>query len=219
AYLAFTCLAALAIGLAMRDNVPGLATLISPGFLLFGGWICMSVLLSSDPGTSMRRVVATLLVAVVTASLMLLPKNQTELARWFGISALGLLAVCYLGILVVPHLSTHSAGDLMEQQLAGDWRGSFGHKNVAACMMAMLLFIGIFVLRSGAWVASIAILALSSVFLVNTSGKSALALCVLVLMLSSLTTRIRSLWLRAVIFLTPLVLLNVFSVGTVMSDT
>jgi O-antigen ligase len=219
AYLAFTCLAALAIGLAVRDNVPGLATLISPGFLLFGGWICMSVLLSSDPGTSMRRVVATLLVAVVTASLMLLPKNQTELARWFGISALGLLAVCYLGILVVPHLSTHSAGDLMEQQLAGDWRGSFGHKNVAAGMMAMLLFIGIYVLRSGAWITGAAILALSALFLVNTTGKSSMALCVLVLALSLTAARVHSLWLRAIIFLTPLVLLNVFTVGTVMSDT
>jgi O-antigen ligase len=219
AYLAFSCLAVLAIGLAIRDNVPGLMTLISPGFIVFGGWIAMSVVLSSDPSTSMRRVVATLLVAAVTASLMLLPKNQTELARWLGISALGLLAVCYLGVLIVPHLSVHLASDLQEQQLAGDWRGSFGHKNVAAGMMAMLLFIGIYVLRSGAWIAGTAILALSSVFLLNTTGKSSLALCALVLVLSSLTPRVRSLWLRAIIFLTPLVLLNVFSVGTVMSDT
>jgi O-antigen ligase len=194
-------------------------TLISPGFLVFGGWIAMSVVLSTDPATSMRRVVATMLVAAVTASLMLLPKNQTELARWFSVSALGLLAVCYLGVLIVPHLSLHLASDLQEQQLAGDWRGSFGHKNVAAGMMAMLLFIGIYVLRSGAWISGVAILALSSVFLVNTTGKSSLVLCALVLMLSSLATRIHSLWLRAVIFLTPLVLLNVFSVGTVMSDT
>jgi O-antigen ligase len=219
AYLAFSCLAVLAIGLAIRDNVPGLMTLISPGFIVFGGWIAMSVVLSSDPGTSMRRVVATLLVAAVTASLMLLPKNQTELARWLGISALGLLAVCYLGVLIVPHLSVHLASDLQEQQLAGDWRGSFGHKNVAAGMMAMLLFIGIYVLRSGAWMAGTAILALSSVFLLNTTGKSSLALCALVLVLSSLTPRVRSPWLRAIILLTPLVLLNVFSVGTVMSDT
>jgi O-antigen ligase len=107
----------------------------------------------------------------------------------------------------------------MEQQLAGDWRGSFGHKNVAAGMMAMLLFIGIYVVRSGAWISGIAVLALSALFLVNTTGKSSLALCVLVLVLSSLATHMRSLWFRAIIFLTPLVLLNVFSVGTVMSDT
>jgi O-antigen ligase len=218
-YLVFSCLAAFAIGLAMRDNVAGLMTLVSPGFLLFGGWIGISVFLSSDPATSMRRVVATALVAAVTASLMLLPRNQTELARWFSIAAIGLLAICYLGVLIVPHLSIHLASDLMEQQLAGDWRGSFGHKNLAAGMMAMLLFIGIYVLRSGAWVSGIAILTLSGLFLVNTTGKSSLALCVVVLLLSSLVTTIRSLWLRAIIFLAPLVLLNVFTLGTVMNDT
>ena len=218
-YLAFGGLAVAAIALAMRDNVPGFLSLISPGYLLFGGWMGLMVILSLDPGTSTRRFVATVLVAAVVASMMLLPKSQKELTRWLGISAIGLLAVCYLGILIVPHLSTHLAKDLQEQQLAGDWRGSFGHKNVAAGMMAMLLFIGIYVVRSGAWVSGIAILALSTVFLWNTTGKSSLALCVLVLVLSSLATHIRSLWLRAVIFLTPLVLLNVFSVGTVISDT
>jgi O-antigen ligase len=218
-YLAFSGLAVLAVWLVMRDNVPGLVTLISPGFVLFGGWIGISVLLSSDPGTSMRRAFATILIAAVTASLMLLPKNQAELARWLSIAALGLLAICYLGILIVPHLSLHLASDLAEQQLAGDWRGSFGHKNVAAGMMAMLLFIGIYVVRSGAWISGAAIVALSSIFLVNTTGKSSLALCVAVLTLSSLTPHIRSLWLRAMIWLTPLVLLNVFTLGTVMSDT
>ena len=219
AYLAFGCLAVLAIAFAMRDSVPGLMTLISPGFILFGGWIGVSVILSSDPGTSMRRAVATILVAAVTASLMLLPKSQKELAGWFGVCALGLLAVCYLGILIVPNLSTHLITDLQEQQLAGDWRGSFGHKNVAAGMMAMLLFIGIYVWRSGAWVSGSVILTLSALFLMNTRGKSSLALCILVLALSALAVRVRSFWLRALIFLTPLVLLNVFSVGTVMSDT
>lgn len=218
-YLVFVCLAILAIGLVMRDNVPGLLTLMSPGFILFGGWIAMSVILSSDPGTSMRRALATILVAAVTASLILLPKSEIELGRWLSIATLGLLAICYLGILIVPHLSIHLASDLAEQQLAGDWRGSFGHKNVAAGMMAMLLFIGIYVVRSGAWISGTAIVALSSIFLVNTTGKSSLALCVIVLALSSLTICIRSLWLRVIMLLTPLVLLNVFTVGTVMNDT
>ena len=218
-YLAFVCLAMLAIAFAMRDNAPGLATLISPGFILFGGWIGMSVVLSTDPGTSVRRVIATLLVAVVASSLMLLPKNQTELARWLSLAALGLLAICYLGLLVVPQLSMHHASDLAEQQLAGDWRGSFGHKNVAAGMMGMLLFIGIYVVRSGAWISGTAILALSSIFLINTNGKSSIALSVLVLAVSSFTPYIRSLWFRAIFLLTPLLLLNVFTVGTVMNDT
>ena len=78
---------------------------------------------------------------------MLLPKSQSELARWFSIAALVLLAICYLGVLLAPNLSIHLATDTQEPQLAGDWRGSFGHKNVAAAMMAMLLFIGIYIAR------------------------------------------------------------------------
>ena len=78
--------------------------------------------------------------------------------RWFSIAALVLLAVCYLGILLAPNLSIHLATDVQEPQLAGDWRGSFGHKNVAAAMMAMLLFLGIYIVRSGAWLSGIAII-------------------------------------------------------------
>ena len=88
----------------------------------------------------------------VAATLMLLPKSQNELMRWFSIAALLLLAVCYLGILLAPNLSIHLATDTQEPQLAGNWRGAFGHKNVAAAMMAMLVFLGIYVVRSGAWI-------------------------------------------------------------------
>ena len=42
-YLAFGALAALTIALALRDNARGLMSLISPGFVLFGGWIVLSV--------------------------------------------------------------------------------------------------------------------------------------------------------------------------------
>jgi O-antigen ligase len=217
-YLAFGCLAVLSVALAMRANGPGLLTLISPGYVLFGGWMFMTVILSLDPGTSIRRFAATVCVAAVTATLMLLPKTQHELVRWFGIAALALLAICYLGILLVPNLSMHLATDLQEQALAGNWRGSFGHKNVAAAMMAMLLFLGIYVVCSGAWLSGTAIIALASLFLLYSAGKSSLVLCLAVLVLTSLTTVIRSLWLRAAMLLTPLVLLNLLSIGTVMSD-
>ena len=54
-YLAFGGLAVLTVALAMRDNMRGLATLLTPSFMLFGAWICVTVVLSFDPGTSIRR--------------------------------------------------------------------------------------------------------------------------------------------------------------------
>jgi O-antigen ligase len=217
-YLAFGGMAALTIGLAMRDNARGLLTLLTPGYVLLNCWIVVTVLLSLDPNTSIKRFALTVCVTAVAASLMLLPKSQNELMRWFSAAALALLAVCYLGLLLAPDLSIHLATDAQEQALAGNWRGSFGHKNVAAAVMAMLLFLGIYIVRSGAWFSGAVIIGLSSLFLLYSAGKSSLTLSFAVLALTSLTTVVRAFWLRAMMLLAPLALLNLLSVGTVMNE-
>jgi O-antigen ligase len=217
-YAAFGCLALLTVALAMRDNMRGLVTLLSPGFILFGAWVFITVVLSLDPSTSIRRFALTACVIAVASTLTLLPKSQAELMRWFSIAALVLLAICYLGILLAPHLSIHQATDAQEPALAGDWRGSFGHKNGAAPVMVLLLFIGIYVSRLGALLSGATIIGLSGSFLLNSGGKSALALCIAVFLLAGLISVIKTFWLRAVICLTPLLTLNLLSVGTVISD-
>jgi O-antigen ligase len=218
-YVVFAGVAALAFILAMRDDARGLLTLLTPANLLLAGWIAATVVLSLDPGTSIKRFALTACVIAVAASLMLLPKTQNELMRWFSIAALILLAVCYLGILLAPHLSIHLATDTQEPQLAGNWRGAFGHKNVAASVMAMLVFLGIYIFRSGGWLSGAVVIALASLFLVYAAGKSSLALTFLVLVLTSLTTVVRGYWLRVMMLLTPLALLSLLGVGTVMSES
>jgi O-antigen ligase len=217
-YVAFGGIAVLTLALVMRDDMRGLATLLSPAFVLFGAWAFVTVMLSLDPATSVRRFTLTVCVLTVAATLMLLPKSQHELMRWFSIAALVLLTLCYLGIVLAPHLSTHLATDAQEPGLAGNWRGSFGHKNEAAAVMAMLLFLGIYIVRSGGWISGAVIIGLASLFLLYSAGKSSLTLCFAVLLLTSLTTMVRSFWLRAVMLLGPLLLLNMLSVGTVMNE-
>jgi hypothetical protein len=153
--------------------------------------------LSFDPGTSIRRFSLTACVIAVTAALPLLAKSQAEIMRWLSIAALVLLATCYLGILLAPHLSIHLATDPVEPGLAGNWRGSFGHKNGAAAIMAILLFLGVYFIRGGGWITSAsAVIGLSSLFLLYAGGKSSLALS-RVLLLTALTSVIRTFWLRA----------------------
>jgi O-antigen ligase len=82
----------------------------------------------------------------------------------------------------------------------------------------MLLFLGIYIVRSGAWISGSAIIALASAFLLNAAGKSSVSLTFAVLVLTSLTSVVRSFRLRAVMLLAPLLLLNLFSVGTVMNE-
>lgn len=218
-YAAYGCLALLMLALVLRGNIPGLASLLSPAYVLFGGWIVATSILSLEPGTSLKRLALTVCITFAAAALLLLPKTQGELMRWLSVAALTLLAVCYLGLLLAPNLSIHLATDAQEPALAGDWRGAFGHKNVAAAMMAMLLFLGICIARSGAWLSGAAIIALTSLFLLYSGGKSSLMLCVAVLVLTSLTAVIRPFWLRALLLLTPLVLLNLLSVGTVVNES
>jgi O-antigen ligase len=218
-YAAFAGIMVLTIALAMRDDMPGLSTLLSPSLILFGGWSLVTVTFSLDPGISIRRLALTVCVIAVAATLMLLPKSRLELSRWFSVAALVLLAVCYLGILLVPQLSIHLATDAQEPGLVGNWRGSFGHKNEAAAVMAMLLFFGIYIARSGRWLSAVAIMCLASLFLFYSAGKSSLTLCFAVLLLTSLTARVRSFWWRMVMLLGPLLLLNMLSVGTVMYES
>jgi O-antigen ligase len=217
-YASFGGLAVLTFALAMRDNKGGLQSLLTRDFILLGGWMVATVILSLDPSTSIRRFALTASVVAVAAAMMLLPKSQHELMRWLSVAALALLAVCYGGILLAPQLSMHLSTDVLEPALAGNWRGVFGHKNMAAAVMVILLFIGIYVVRSRAYLSGAAIVGLSFLFLLYSAGKSSLTLCFAVLLLTSLTSVIRSFRLRVVMLLTPLVLLNLFSVGTVVSD-
>jgi O-antigen ligase len=218
-YAAFAGFAVLTVALALRNGAGGFATLLSPPYLAMGAWIAATVVMSIEPGTSARRLVLALCVVAVAASLMLLPKTQTELRHWLATAILVLLAVCYLGVLLVPNLSIHLATDAQEPLLAGAWRGVFGHKNMAAGMMAMLLFLGIYVIRAGSPLVGGIAVGLTLLFLINTEGKSAMALCLAVLVLSSVATLVRSFWFRALVLLMPLVLLNMIGIGSVVSPS
>jgi O-antigen ligase len=217
-YAVFGGFAVLMLSLALRDDIRGLATLLAPGWILLVLAILASVALSTEPVTSVKRLVLTACVAVVAATLTLLPKTQSELTRWLSVAALALLVVCYLGILFAPYFSIHQATDIQEPHLAGDWRGCFGHKNEAAAVMSMLLFVGIYAMRSRAYLSGAGIVALAFVFLLNSAGKTSTALILVVLTLSSLTTVIRSFWLRAVMLLAPLLVLNLLGIGAVLSE-
>ena len=80
---------------------------------------------------------------------------------------------------------------------------------MAAGVMAMLLFFGIYSIRCRAgWIRACQSIGLASLFLVYSAGKSSLTLCFAVLLLTSLTSVVRSFWARAVMILLPLLLLE-----------
>src|SRR5690606_35103261 len=142
----------------------GLRSLLVPSLMLFAAWTVISVLLSLDVSTSIRRFALTACVISTAATMMLLPKSETELVRWLTTVTFATLLVCYLGLLLAPYLSIHQATDVQEPHLAGDWRGAFGHKNAAAAMMAMISFIGLYIARRGALISGLAVAGLAACF-------------------------------------------------------
>jgi O-antigen ligase len=207
-----------ALALTAFRHAKALRSLITPTFMILCCWICINTVFSHDFGLSFQRVILTGSVLAMAACLLLLPDTQDELDIWLSAAALIFLALCYLGVMLAPSLSIHSARDTLEPQLAGDWHGPFGHKNVAAPIMAMLIFVGIYLAGRRAIIPGVAILLLSGFFLIMAGGKSAMALCVLALVLSVLVVAVKSVALRACLVFLPLLFLNLVTVGSVFDE-
>lgn len=217
-YGLFGSLAVLSLLLTRRHAV-ALCSFVSTPYILFGCWIAVNLVMSRDPGASAQRFVLAASVFVVAATVLLLPSTTRELIRWLGVAALSLLAVCYLGVIMAPGLAVHQPTDVAEYHLAGDWRGVFDHKNTAAAVMAMLVFVGAYLMRSGAVLAGPLITALAAVFLYFTHGKSSTALVVFIFVLVELVAAARTFRARAVLCYAPLIVLNLLSIGAVVSPT
>ena len=218
-YALFGFLAALSLVLVTRRHAAALRSFVSTPYILFGCWICINLVMSRDPSASAQRFVLTASVFVVAATVLLLPATERELNRWLGIAVLSFLAVCYLGVLMTPGLAVHQSTDVAEYHLAGDWRGVFDHKNTASAIMAMLVFVGVYLARSGATLVGPLITALAVVFLFFARGKSATALCIFIFVLVELVSAARTFRARAMLCYVPLIVLNLMSVGTVVSPT
>ncbi|MCJ2131655.1 O-antigen ligase family protein [Methylobacterium sp. E-045] len=217
-YASFGLLALLCLALTLPTHARALRTFLSPRFLALGAWFALSVVLSQDPATSAKRLTLAGSVMLAAACLPLLARSRNDLRNLLAIASLLLLGACYLGMMLAPDLAIHQANDVVEPMLAGNWRGVFGHKNGAAAVMAMLVFIGIAVARSGLVTAGCAIVILSGLFLIGSEGKSATALLVAALTITGLFTVVRSFPGRVLLTLVPLFAINLFSVGTVVSE-
>ncbi|WFU42442.1 O-antigen ligase [Bradyrhizobium sp. CB82] len=218
-YIAFAGLAAAALLLTFAQDAPSLKTLVTPLHLCFIGWMLINIVFSESRGVSAQRFVLTASASALAILLPLLPPTQKSFNRCLALAALVLLALCYLGVVLAPQFSIHTAADIAEPQLAGDWRGNFGHKNVASSVMSCLVYLGIYLTAMGSLVMGPVIAALAGIFLIFTGGKTSSVLCLVVYALASLVYLTRSLWLKRLICLAPLIVMNLLTVGSVASPT
>lgn len=216
-YICFGLLATVAVLFVAVTDAPALKTLVTPLHLCLVGWLLINIVFSESRGVSIQRFVLAASLTSLAMLLPLLPPTQRSFNLCLGAAALVLLTLCYLGVFLAPQYSMHTAFDITEPQLAGDWRGSFGHKNVASPVMTILVYVGIYLASVGSFVMGPAIAALAGIFLIFTGGKTSSVLCLAIYALASLVYVTRSLWLKRIICFVPLILMNLLTVGSVLS--
>jgi O-antigen ligase len=128
------------------------------------------------------------------------------------------LVLCYLGVVFAPSLSIHQSSDFLEPELAGDWRGVFGHKNEASAVMVLFTFIGLFVGRIRGAIVGAVIFVPALTFLVFTQSKTSLAMLPFVLIISTIMARVRRPAIGIAIALSGVAIFNILSVGSIYSE-
>jgi O-antigen ligase len=209
-----------AVGTYFLINEPWrMRPLVRPVYLAMFGWLVVSVVTSSDPGLSARRLVFSLLVILLAAALPLLPINLKRFSELAAVAVIMVLALCYAGVVLIPQRAIHQSYDVIEPLLAGNWRGTFSHKNIASAIMANFIFIGVFVAKARNAYLGWAIVVASALFLALSEGKASGALLPFVLLLGCAVQRTRSPVLAALLIFTPVIALNLFTVGSLYLDS
>jgi O-antigen ligase len=204
--------------LLLRHRLP-FGVLATKANVLLLGWLIVSVVLSSDVATSGRRFILAFTTFMLAAMLPWLTRGLRQFTTLILTTAATVVGLSYLGVMLVPHLTIHQPTDLIELDIAGDWRGIYGHKNVAASMMAIFVYFGWFVARAGRPLAGYALAATAFIFLLNSGGKSASGMVFIVAIIAYFVARAHSFALKALIAFGPLALISFLTVGSVVSDT
>lgn len=180
-------------------------------------WLAVSSVFGDQPATALQRLISTGVLCLIASILVVLPQDKQQFSRLLAIVSIVLLAACYFGVLALPARSIHQAYDLVEPALAGDWRGVFAHKNIAAPAMIILVFFGLYL--RGAWksVAGSIITLLAVFFLYKTNGKTAASFLPVTLLLVWWMERHPKRAFSLMVGL--LALLNIFVVGSAFSPS
>lgn len=209
---------ALAGGLLVFAAARGLLSYVLRPRLLIAAlffWLAFTALMAPDASASLRRLLVTGLLCVSASILLVVPKSREHFTQVLALCALAVLGLSYLGIFLMPARAVHQAYDMVEPSLAGDWRGVFSHKNIAAQAAVILVFIGLYLLDAGARMKGILVTFLAALFLWMTNGKTALGFLPVVLAMAFLLYR-RPI-LGGVIFWIVLLATSALTLGSALS--
>ncbi len=163
------------------------------------GWAAFTSIISASPSLAMNRLVLAVIVIQIAYAVPFLFKDVTSFTDALGFCATLVIVASYLGGLLVPDLATHTARDVTERTLAGNWRGIFAHKNDLSAMAALFVFLGVLIARIGRPIWGVSIVLASLWLLVMSEGKTSLLITIPSLFGGLLLVRMRSGFLSAVL--------------------
>lgn len=172
---------------------------LSLPLVLVLGWFAISAVLSPQPALALKKLTLAVLIILQAATLLLLPVSKQHFATLLAIGFSGTMAISYFGLAFLPELSIHQPTDLLEPQLAGDWRGSFQHKNEAGNAAAMILFFAIFLWRNNYVLASALIGAGAAMLLVGSGSKTPVGMLGIAMLATWMMLSVRTAASRVVI--------------------
>jgi len=213
--LGYTTVFLMLAGWCLTHDPSRLALLVRPILVVTVLWLVLSVAKSWEPALAARRLAFTLVTTGIAAMVLLLPRNVRHFSDLLATAVLIVIALCYLGVLFAPGRAIHQATDFVEPELAGDWRGLFGHKNEASATMVLFVFVGLFVARVRRLAVGGLIVASAGLFLLMTYSKTSIAMLPIVLIISNVLGRIRNPVVGIGLALSVLAAFNLLSVGSI----
>ncbi|MET0173953.1 MAG: O-antigen ligase [Agrobacterium vaccinii] len=179
-------------------------------------WFLISSAVSNYPMDGIKRTILAILTCANAGMFLLLPRSEQQFSRLLLFGTAITLGTAYFGVMFLPTLSIHQPTELIEPMNAGFWRGQYSHKNLAAAVMLVTAFFGLY-LRSVGWKKSgVAIVILSVVFLIHTGGKSSTAMLPLILILQWIFEKFR--WSRWPVAVGGIAAFNLLALGAATSE-
>ncbi len=209
-------LSAAALLFALQTGPRRFLLLFSPALIVLLAWMALCAGASGSAAQAGRKLVLAVLIILQAGVLLFAPMSRRQFAMLLAAGAGLSLTASLLGVIFIPERAIHQITELIEPQLAGDWRGAFAHKNVAGGACALMVIIGLFVRKAYAPWAGLTIVWTALAFLALTGSKTPMGILPISLLFSAMVLRRRSTGLRLALVLGVIAIANLLTFGSVL---
>ncbi|WP_439273664.1 O-antigen ligase family protein [Pseudochrobactrum sp. HB0163] len=195
---------------------PRRALILQPRLLtgLMLGWLFVTAIFSPQPFDAFKQFVLSAILMINASVMLLLPRSEEQFAKMMITGLFIMLGFAYFGVIFKPAQAIHQFSTQLGDELLGNWRGHFIHKNVASAAMAISGFYAFYVKDKGFRLAGWLILILSVFFLTHTGGKTSTAMFPLILLIAFVFEKLR--WTRWLIVIGGVAVMNFLTVGAAL---